>query len=108
MTNGTFKLHTYLKAWRKHKGLSQEQLGNILNVAHTTIGRWEKGTVPLTTADLERLAATYGISVRQLLMPPEDAKSVENLERAYKVMEGMSSSDIENWLSLGEKASGIR
>ncbi|ATJ90417.1 hypothetical protein HK16_09705 [Acetobacter senegalensis] len=108
MEEDTLKMHTYLKAWRKHKSLSQEHLGNILNVAHTTIGRWEKGTVPLTTADLERLAETYGISVRQLLMPPEAAELVANLERAQRVMDSMDSADIENWLSLGEKASGIR
>lgn len=80
----------------------------MLRVRHTTVGRWENGKVPLTTDDLANLARIYGASVGQLLAPPEIVDMVEKLERAQQIMLAMDAQGTEQWLALGEKASGVR
>ena len=101
-------MHTHLRAWRKFRGLSQEAVGHTLNVRHTTIGRWESGSVPLTTDDLANLAKVYDATVGQLQADPQLAGMVTRLERAQRIFLAMDAEGIEQWLALGEKASGTR
>ena len=39
-----------IKAIRKSKGLSQEELAAKLNIVRQTISKWEKGSSPSVTA----------------------------------------------------------
>ena len=39
----TKKIGKFISENRKRKGLTQEQLGNILGVSNKTISRWENG-----------------------------------------------------------------
>lgn len=73
---------------------------------HSTISRWESGTIKLSTADLEALAAIYGVSVTQLQMPPDASDTVARLDRAQEIMSKMSAADLEAWLALGERLTG--
>lgn len=98
-------VHKYLRAWRKHVGLSQEQLGNILGVDHTTVGRWERGTVPLTSEQLERLAHAFMATPAQLLVDPMEASAVEKLQEVYDIMQAMDEATLAQWLDLGRKLS---
>lgn len=63
-----------LKALRKAKGLSQEELAARLHVVRQTVSKWEKG-LSVPDADLlVRLAEVLEVSVSQLLgagVPPE-------------------------------------
>jgi len=108
MKKVTNNVHQHLKTWRKKKGLSQEQSANILGIEHTTLGRWENGKVALNTEQLQELARAYGITVVQLLSPPEEADMVARLERVQRAFDSMDSSDAESWLSLVEKAAGLK
>lgn len=56
-----------LRRAREAKGLTQEQLGKLLNVTDATINRYEKGTRQPAPAMLRRLAETLGVSVDYLL-----------------------------------------
>lgn len=94
-------MHEHLRAWRKLKGLSQEHVANILGVKHTTIGRWERGVMRLSTEDLQRLAHVYGITVAELSQAPEAADLVSRLAQVQDVVEGMSPADFEHWIALG-------
>jgi transcriptional regulator with XRE-family HTH domain len=94
-------LHDYLKAWRCHSGLSQEAVGAKLGVKHTTIGRWEKGTMALSTADLERLAAVYGATGTQIFAPPQERDLVERLDRVQGILTTMDPEALEHWLAIG-------
>ncbi len=40
------KIGTFLKALRNEKGLTQEELAEILNVSSRSISRWENGDSP--------------------------------------------------------------
>lgn len=63
-----------LKAYRKAKGLTQEELAVRLHVVRQTVSKWEKG-LSVPDADLlVRLAEVLDVSVSQLLgagVPPE-------------------------------------
>ena len=56
-----------IKRLRLAKGLTQEQLGNLLNISPAAISKWEaKNTYPDITL-LFPLAEIFGISVDELL-----------------------------------------
>ena len=56
-----------LKAYRKAKGLTQEELAVRLHVVRQTVSKWEKG-LSVPDADLlVRLAEVLEVSVSQLL-----------------------------------------
>ena len=58
-----------LKAYRKAKGLTQEELAVRLHVVRQTVSKWEKG-LSVPDADLlVRLAEVLEVSVSQLLGP---------------------------------------
>ena len=56
----------------------------------------------LSTSDLAALAVVYGVTVQQLMGPPEAAGLIENLDRAQGVIDGMTPESLEMWLSLGD------
>lgn len=66
-------LHETLKALRKQRGYSQEEVAARLNVVRQTVSKWEKAlSVPDADA-LVRLAELYEVSVGDLLgMPPQE------------------------------------
>ena len=103
MTVGSKPLWTHLRAWRSHLGLSQAEVGASLGKGHTTIGRWEKGEMKLSTTDLEALAKLYGVSVSQLQMPPEAAELVARMDRAQVILSGLTKEDLEYWIGMGER-----
>ena len=96
-------MHRYLLAWRKFRGLSQERVASMLGVRHTTIGRWEKGTMRLSTEDLQSLSRVYGATVSQLQAQPEAAAMVGRLDKVQAIIEHMSEDDLNHWLAIGER-----
>lgn len=99
------RMHRNLRAWRKFRKLPLTEVAAALGVSHSTVSRWETGAVPLTTADLENLAAVYGITRRQLEQPPDAAQLVAFLDRAQHVVESLSADDLERWITIGESLS---
>ena len=61
------KIGGFLKELRKEKGLTQEQLAEVLHVSGRTVSRWETGR---NAADLDLLivmADYYEVDLRELL-----------------------------------------
>jgi len=79
-------LNENLKALRKSKGLSQEELAIRLNVVRQTISKWEKG-LSVPDADLLiKIADIFEVPVSKLLGPSLDDSNdadpvVEQLSR---------------------------
>ncbi len=59
-TNFKTKRKTYIREWRKHRHLTQDQLGERLNVTGGTISQLEAGRINYTQAMLEALAEALG------------------------------------------------
>ncbi len=56
-----------LRAYRKKKGLSQEDFADFVGVHRTYMGGLERGERNLTLQSLEKLAEALGVDVRELL-----------------------------------------
>lgn len=55
---------------RKSRGMTQQQLADLLFVSHKTVSSWEKGRTEPDIDDLKRLSSIFQISVDQLLEAP--------------------------------------
>ena len=63
-------LNENMKALRKNKGLTQEELANRLNVVRQTISKWEKGLSVPDAEMLQKIADVLESDVSQLLGAP--------------------------------------
>ncbi len=61
------KFHEKLIKLRKSKGLSQEELAEILNVSRQAISRWELGTTLPDVPNLLSISEIFGISTDYLV-----------------------------------------
>lgn len=59
---------TFIKEWRQHRGLSQEQLADRLETSVASISRIESGAQPYTQDVLEALADALMTTPASLLM----------------------------------------
>ncbi len=56
-----------IKAYRKSKGFTQEELAIRLNIVRQTISKWEKGISVPDAETIQRLADVLEVDVKQLL-----------------------------------------
>ena len=56
-----------LKNLRETKGITQEQISNILDVPRPTYWKWENDKVDLTISQAMKIAAAYGLKVSILV-----------------------------------------
>lgn len=61
------KIGEFLKALRKEKGLTQEQLAEILFVSGRTVSRWETGRNMPDLSILIQMAEFYEVEVKEIL-----------------------------------------
>lgn len=69
-----------LRELRVEKGLSQKELGNILNTAGNTITNWEKGKAEPNINTLLRLADIFNVSLDFLCGRKEEGTVIEYYE----------------------------
>jgi transcriptional regulator with XRE-family HTH domain len=68
---------TKIREWRKFRGLSQERLGELVGVSHTTIGRLERGRTRYIQATLESIARELQTDPASLLVrDPNDPEGI--------------------------------
>lgn len=60
----------YLREWRKHRGMTQEQLAEAIDSAKPTISRMENGQIPYNQPFLEACAGVLNCSPADLLSSP--------------------------------------
>lgn len=71
-------LNENMKALRKNKGLTQDELASRLNVVRQTISKWEKGLSVPDAEMLQKIADVLESDVSQLLGAP--IKQNENVD----------------------------
>lgn len=60
-------LHEKIRELRKQKGITQQQLADILCVEKTNISKWEAGVYEPGKAVLSKMAEYFNVSVDYLL-----------------------------------------
>ena len=86
------KMGSFLKELRKEKGLTQEQLAEILGVAGRTVSRWETASNMPDLGMLIQLSELYGVDINEIIdgerknMPMHE-ENKENKETLSKIAE---------------------
>ena len=89
----TYYVSRELKALRKDRGLSQEELAVRLNVVRQTISKWEKGLSVPDAAMLIRLAEVLDTTVSRLLgadVPEDEADRDRLAEQLARINEQLA------------------
>ena len=66
----SMRLKTYIREWRKHQNLSQEQVANAIGMSTPNLSRLERGLIPYSQTTLEALANLFEVQPADLLSPP--------------------------------------
>ena len=89
-----------LAALRRERGLSQKELGDLLEVSNRAVSKWESGIAMPSIENIMRLAAIFRLSMEELLAPPnaeeqpkdEPSAGMPSLRELYRIGRGPSSS----------------
>ncbi len=77
----TKKIGEFLKILRKEKGLTQEQLAELLLVSGRTVSRWETGTNMPDLSILIQLAEFYAVDLKEIL---DGERKSEDMDKELK------------------------
>ena len=69
------EFHETLQKLRKQKGLTQEELAEVLYVSRAAISKWESGTAVPESEKLITISNYFGVSVDYLLKDDEEDKA---------------------------------
>ena len=72
------KFNEKLIQLRKEKGLSQEELGEKLNVARQTISKWELGETTPEMDKLVQISEIFDISLDNVIKDKQEVKTENN------------------------------
>lgn len=70
-----------LKQLRKEKGLTQQELSEVIAVSYRTIQNWENGESQIKTNKVSQLADYFGVSVGYLLGYEPESEQVSNYQK---------------------------
>ena len=71
------KMAKFLKKLREDRGLTQEQLGEIINVSRSLISKWENGNKMPAVECLRALSKFYDITIDEIIFG--ERKTKENI-----------------------------
>ena len=75
------KIANFIKIYRKEKGLTQQQLAELVGVTEKAVSKWENGWTSPDIDNLVILSDLYNISIDELLKNEQDVKkTAENLK----------------------------
>ena len=84
------KIGNFLKKLRKEKGITQEQLAEILNVSGRTVSRWETGNNMPDISILVDIADYYDISIPEIISGERKSEMMNEEEEERKIAKTMS------------------
>lgn len=104
----TKKIGEFLKALRREKGLTQEQLAEILLVSGRTISRWETGRNMPDLSILIQMAEFYDVEVKEILDGERKSESMEKeLKETLSKVADYSTLEKEKAARAGNIAFGL-
>ena len=99
------KVGIFLKELRKEKGLTQEQLANVLNVSNRTVSRWETGSNMPDISILVEIAGFYDVSIPEIIQGERKSEIMNKETRETAVAMAKYS---QNEVKMGkQKLAGI-
>ena len=102
------KIGNFLKALRKEKGLTQEQLAEILGVAGRTVSRWETASNMPDLSILIQLAEYYDVDVKEILDGERRNDTMDkDLRETLEKVADYNEIERQKAASIGNSAFGI-
>ena len=99
------KIGVFLKELRKEKGLTQEQLAEVLNVSSRTVSRWETGSNMPDISMLVEIAVFYDVSIPEIVQGERESETMDKETRETAVAMAKYS---QNEVKMGkQKVVGI-
>ena len=93
------ELGTKIMNMRKEKKLTQETLGELMNVSYMTIRRWENKKSKPSLDQLHRLAEIFHVSMEYLINDDADVKVATMLKRNEgSNFQNLTSAETDNML----------
>jgi len=85
----TIEIANRLCAYRKQRGMSQEELAAQIGVTRQAVSKWERAEASPDTDNLIQLAKVYGVTLDELLNvdPPEPEPEPEPVEEVVPDLE---------------------
>lgn len=80
-----------IRRLRKQRGLTQEQLGKMVDVSRSTITQWERGWTTPRMGNVQLLAGALGVSTADIIadeLPPSNAIKPATAKPAYAPLLG--------------------
>ncbi len=90
------ELGKYIARQRKLKGLSQENLAELLNVSRQAISKWERGIAVPSTENLFEMSKVFGVPVDDFFVQKHDVKMEDEFCVPGCVKEGVVNRNREN------------
>ena len=88
------ELNEKLQELRKSKGMTQEELAEILYVSRTAISKWESGRGTPSIESLKQISAFFSVSIDDLLSAE---KALSLAEQEHKVLQ---QNQIHLWIGI--------
>ncbi len=86
---------TFIREWRIHRGLSQEQVASGIGMSTPNLSRLERGLIPYSQTALEALAELFGAQPYDLLSPPSpEMTDAPNRIKELRKLASMSQGDV--------------
>lgn len=95
-----------LRNWRNFRGLTLEQVANILGVGPQAVHKWETGKTPVDLDRLHQLAKIYQTTADALLFDPHEGELVKKMRLAHLVLVSLPAEKAEDWLRVGQAMAG--
>lgn len=100
MNELTMKLGERIRHLRKEKGLTQEELGELVDLHANYIGQVERGEKNLTIDTLAKVTIGLGVSLEQLFRFLDPIKTKDELSELFELLDKRSKADKTLALSL--------
>lgn len=90
---------------RKNKGLSQQQLAQMLNTTQQTISKYECGASDIPNNILSKMSKIFNVSINQILSENDKSNSISSsvTNDLLYIYDNLSLDDRETWLLLGQR-----
>ena len=83
-----------LKAARKSKGLTQQQVADFIGISQNNYSYWENGKVKIDNVSLQRLSNLFDVSV-DFLLGRETHTSIDTTPKAVKIKDLVIKDEVE-------------
>lgn len=92
---------TSIRAWRKHRKLTIEQLAAEIGMSTSNLSRMERGEVPYNQEHLENIASVLRCRPADLLVELEPAQRLDEV-KAARFVRAMNPKHRKTWFSVAE------